>query len=309
MGGSPSGDKRVRFDFEVDFSNGGGVQGQDFRLDIEGEEIADEELARYVVSDMGLLMVGEVRILNKEIIAEKHKRSASPGNEDGRRETIDVSHVIEDGMVTYKVLPAPVVCDYVSREESREHYAEGTGFNIGRIEMVANTGTYLDSPFHRYAGGKDLSELPLSSLANLETVVARHDPATDGRAVDRSAFEGLDVVGKAVLVNTGWDAHWRTDRYFEGHPFLTKGAAELLAGSGAALVGIDSLNMDDTEDGRRRPVHTVLLGAEIPIVEHLLRGLDGLPDGGARFSAVPVKVKGLGTFPVRAFVTVDSLGG
>ena len=305
MGSSPVEARRVRFDFEVDFSNGGGLQGQDFRLDIEGEEISDEELARYIVRDMRLLMVAEVRILNKEIIAEAHKRRST--SEDEGRRFIDVGHVIEDGMVTYKGLPAPMLCDFLSREGSREHYAEGTEFHIGKIEMVGNTGTYVDSPFHRYAGGKDFSELPLSSLTDLEALVVRHYPATDGRAVDREAFEGLDVTGKAVLVNTGWDAHWRTDRYFEGHPFLTEGAAELLAGSGAAIVGIDSLNIDDTEDGRR-PVHTVLLGAEIPIVEHL-RGLDGLPDGGVRFSAVPVGVKGFGTFPVRAFVTVDFLGG
>lgn len=306
MVGSPSEDRRVRFDFEVDFSNGGGIQGQDFRLDIEGEDIADEELARYIVRDMRLLMVGEVRILNKEIIAEAHKRVSS-SEATSRRRFIDVGHAIEDGMVTYKGLPAPMICDFMSREESREHYAKGTEFHIGRIAMVANTGTYLDSPFHRYVDGKDLSELSLSSLADLDAVVVRHDPAIDGRAVDRGAFEGLDVAGKAVLVNTGWDAHWRTDQYFEGHPFLTQGAAELLAGSGAVLVGIDSLNIDDTEDGRR-PVHTVLLGAEIPVVEHL-RGLGGLPETGARFSAVPVRVIGLGTFPVRAFVTVDSLGG
>ena len=306
MGASHSGDRRVRFDFEVDFSNGGGIQGQNFRLDIEGEEISDEDLALYIVRDMRLLMVGEVRILNKEIISEAHKRG--PAVEDGdRRRFIDVSHVVEAGMVTYKGLPAPLICDYLSREQSREHYAEGTEFNIGRIEMVGNTGTYLDSPFHRYAGGKDLSELPLRSLADLETVVVRHDPDAGGRSVDRDAFEGIDVAGKAVLVNTGWDAHWRTDRYFEGHPFLTEGAAELLADSGAALVGIDSLNIDDTEDGRR-PVHTILLGAEIPIVEHL-RGLGELPARGLRFSAVPVGVRGFGTFPVRAFATVDSLGG
>lgn len=307
MGSSLAEDKRVKFDFEVDFSNGGGIQGQDFRLDIDGEEISDEKLARFIVRDMRLLMAGEVRILNKEIIAEGHKRGASTENGGGRHETIDISHALEEGMVTYKGLPAPILCDYLSREQSREHYAEGTEFHIGKIEMVGNTGTYIDSPFHRYAGGKDLSELPLSSLADLEAVVVRHDPVTGGRAVDRGAFEGLDVAGKAVLVNTSWDAHWRTDRYFEGHPYLTEGAAELLAGSGAAIVGIDSLNIDDTEDGRR-PVHTILLGAEIPIVEHL-RGLNGLPDHGVRFSAVPVKVKGFGTFPVRAFVTVDSLGG
>lgn len=215
----------------------------------------------------------------------------------GEPRLVDVSHEVESGMVTYNGLPAPVVCDYLSREESRSHYAEGTEFQIGKLEIVANTGTYVDSPFHRYSDGRDLSELPLESLANLDAVVVRHDPERE-RAIDRGVFEGLDVAGKAVLVNTGWDAHWRTDRYFEGHPFLTEAASEYLSEKKAALVGIDSLNIDDTDEGTRPA--TILLGAEIPVAEHL-RGLDGLPDRGARFFAVPVKVKGFGTFPVRAF--------
>jgi kynurenine formamidase len=292
-------DKRVRFDFEVDFSNGGGIQGQDFRLDIEGEDIGDEELAAYVVRDMRLLMVGEVRILNKRIIEEPHKRPAPARDE----RIIDVSHAVEDGMITYRGLPAPVICDYLSRRESRSHYAEGTEFHIGKIEMVANTGTYVDAPYHRFPDGKDLAGLPLPSLADLEAVVVRHDTG-HGRAIGRDLFAGRDLAGKAVLVNTGWDANWRTDAYFEGHPYLTAEAAEYLAASGAALVGIDSLNIDDTDDGRR-PVHTALLGEEIPIVEHM-RGLEGLPDRGARFFAVPVKVRGFGTFPVRAFGLVGA---
>jgi len=211
---------------------------------------------------------------------------------------VDVSHVVEHGMVTYKGLPAPLVCDFLSREQSRAHYAPGTEFRIGKIEMAANTGTYLDSPFHRYAAGKDLSELPLDRLANLVGIVILADPSL-GRAVGRGAFGDHDLRGKAVLVRTGWDAHWRTDRYFEGHPFLTRDAAEYLLAAGAALVGIDSLNIDDTGD-LSRPVHSLLLAGEVPIVEHL-RGLDRLPVGRFRFFAVPVKVKGLGTFPVRAF--------
>jgi kynurenine formamidase len=300
MGAEQNTDKRVKFDFEVDFSNGGGIQGQDFRLDIDGDDISDEVLADYIVRDMRLLMVGSVRILNKEIISERHKRRAESTPTDGSRHgLVDLSHEVEDGMVTYKGLPAPIICDYLSREASREHYAEGTEFHIGKIEMVANTGTYLDAPFHRYADGKDLSEMPLRSVADLETVVVRFDRG-NGRTVARDHFEDLgELAGKAILVHTGWDVHWRTDQYFEGHPFLTREAAEYLSGSGAALVGIDSLNIDDTDDGER-PVHTVLLGAEIPIVEHM-RGLDRLPDRGARFFAVPVKVKDLGTFPVRAF--------
>ena len=296
-------DKRVRFDFEVDFSNGGGIQGQDFRLDIEGDYISDEDLADYIVRDMRLLMVGDLRILNKEIISELHKRTAdSVPSGSNNHEFIDLSHEVEDGMITYKGIPAPIICDYLSREESRSHYAEGTEFHIGKIEMVANTGTYVDSPFHRYAEGKDLSELPLGSLANLEAVVVRLD---SGRAIDRDRFEGLgDISGKAVLVHTGWDANWRTDAYFESNPFLTREAAEYLAAAGAALVGIDSLNIDDTGDGKR-PVHTILLGEEIPIVEHMC-GLERLPDRGARFFAVPVKVKAFGTFSVRAFGILEN---
>lgn len=215
---------------------------------------------------------------------------------------IDVSHTVEHGMITYKGLPAPLICDYLSREASREHYAPGTEFHIGKIEMVANTGTYIDAPFHRFAAGKDLAELPLSSLAGLEGLVIRVDPS-QGRAINASVFQGKDLVGKAVLVQTGWSAHWRTDQYFEGHPFLTAEAAQYLQAEGAALVGIDSLNIDDTADGRR-PVHTILLGSEIPVVEHLTN-LGQLPEQGFSFFAVPVKVKAFGSFPVRAFGSVE----
>ena len=204
-------------------------------------------------------------------------------------------------MVTYKGLPAPIVCDFLSREESRKRYAPGTEFYIGKIEMVANTGTYLDSPFHRYAHGKDLSELDLGSLADLDAVVVRARER-DGRAITREAFADVHVRGRAVLVDTGWDAHWRTDAYFEGHPYLTADAALHLADQGATLVGIDSYNIDDVSTGER-PVHSTLLARDIPIVEHMC-GLDALPDVGFRFHAVPVKVKAFGTFPVRAFAAL-----
>ncbi len=297
-----SADKRVRFDFEVDLANGGGIQGQDFRLDIDGDYISDEDLAGYIVRDMRLLMVGDVRILNKEIIAERHKRTTGSAAPDGRsHKLIDLSHEVEDGMITYRGLPAPIICDYLSREESRSHYAEGTEFHIGKIEMVANTGTYLDAPFHRFADGRDLAGLPLASLADLEGVTVRV-PVRGGRAVGAEAFDGLGVRGKAVLVHTGWSRHWRTERYFEGHPFLTAAAARRLAEAGAALVGIDSYNIDDTADAAR-PAHTHLLRAGIPVVEHLCR-LEELPSDGFRFFAVPVKVKAFGTFPVRAFAVV-----
>lgn len=215
---------------------------------------------------------------------------------------IDLSHPIEHGLVTYKGLPAPIICDFLSREQSRQHYAPGTEFQIGKIEMVANTGTYLDSPFHRYADGKDLSELELTSLANLGGQVVR--AKSEGqRAIDKGALDEIDVRGNAVLIHTGWAARWRTDEYFEGHPFLTKDAAQFLAGQGAALVGIDSYNIDDTGD-LSRPAHSILLGAGIPIVEHMC-SLEQLPDKSFRFFAVPVKVKGMGTFPVRAFALVE----
>ena len=215
---------------------------------------------------------------------------------------IDLSHVIEAGMTTYKGLPGPHICDFWEREASAANYDDGSSFQIGRIDMVSNTGTYVDSPFHRYADGSDLSELTLESLANLDGIVVRR-PFEDGLAIDADAFGGLDVRGKAVLVATGWDRHWRTDAYFTEHPFLSEAAAQKLVEGGAAFVGIDSHNIDDTRV-RARPVHTLLLGADIPIGEHLT-GLHQLPDSGFRFSAVPPKIKGMGTFPVRAFAVIS----
>ena len=217
---------------------------------------------------------------------------------------IDLSHTVEDGLITYKGLPAPIICDYLSREASRKVYAEGTEFQIGKIEMVSNTGTYLDSPFHRFADGKDLSDLSLEQLAHLDGVLI-HIPQSNGRVIDASWFANLDVRGKAVLIHTGWAQHWKTDQYFEGHPYLTEGAAQALKAGGATLVGIDTYNIDDITDGRR-PVHTVLLGSDILIVEHMCN-LEAIPDDRPfRFYAVPIKVKAFGTFPVRAFVAVEN---
>ena len=217
------------------------------------------------------------------------------------RRLIDVSHTVEHGMVTYPGLPAPTICDFLSREASRERYAPGTEFQIGKIELVANTGTYVDSPFHRYENGKDLSELPIESVADIECLVVRVDSAA-GPAIDSVPLSAKDVGGRAVLFHTAWDRHWRTEAYFKGHPFLTARAAEWLVKAKAAIVGIDSLNIDSISTGER-PVHSALLGSEIPIVEHM-SGLSAVPDRGGRFSAVPVKVKGMGTFPVRAFVSI-----
>ena len=211
---------------------------------------------------------------------------------------VDVSHTVADGLVTYKGLPAPIICDFLSREASREHYAEGTEFHIGKIEMVANTGTYVDAPFHRYADGKDLAELPLTSLANLDCVVIRV-PEGYGRSIHPDLLKNRNLHGKAVLFHTGWAQHWNTEQYFEGHSYLTGETAVHLQQCGAALVGIDSLNIDSIDDGTR-PVHSTLLHHDIPIVEHLTN-LHTLPDDNFRFFAVPVKVKAFGTFPVRAF--------
>jgi len=214
---------------------------------------------------------------------------------------IDLSHEISDSLVTYPGLPAPQIDEYLTREASRSRYAPGTEFSIGRITMIANTGTYLDTPFHRFGDGFDLTGLKLEQLVDLDGVLVRVVGAAE-RAIGADRFSGLDVHGKSVLVHTGWDRHWATPEYGVGHPFLTGAAANWLAENGATLVGIDSLNIDDGADGER-PAHTTLLRAGIPIVEHLT-GLDQLPTDGFRFTAVPARVRGMGTWPVRAFATV-----
>jgi arylformamidase len=214
---------------------------------------------------------------------------------------IDLSHVIKDGMITYKGLPAPIICDYLSREKSKALYEGGTEFQIGKIEMVANTGTYIDCPFHRYADGHDLSEVALERFANLEALVVKAD-FRKGIEIGKELFENIAIKGKAVLVNTNWSEHWQTDAYFENHPFINEEAAIYLRDQGAALVGIDSHNIDDTRT-KKRPTHTTLLGAGILIVEHMCN-LDKLPKDNFYFNAVPPKFKGVGTFPVRAYAQI-----
>jgi kynurenine formamidase len=220
------------------------------------------------------------------------------------RETglVDLSHVIEAGMTTHRGLPGPQICDFWTREASAANYDDGSAFQIGRIDMIANTGTYVDSPFHRYADGCDLAGLKLGQLAGLDGIVVRR-PFEEGLATNAADFEGLEVRGGAVLVHTGWDRHWRTDAYLADHPFLTEAAANWLVEQGAAFVGIDSHNIDDTRE-RTRPVHSILLGAGIPIGEHLTN-LGALPEAGFKFSAVPPKIAGMGTFPVRAYAEVS----
>ena len=304
-------DRRAEFDAEVTFANGGGLQAQGFRLDVAGADVDDVELGERFVRHLGLLMVESVRITNRRLLREAHKGSRGSGEDsrtpagDGRL-LVDLSHPIRDGMVTYPGLPGPEIGEHLTREASRSHYAPGTEFSIGRISMVANTGTYLDSPFHRFADGADIAALPLAATTDLEGLVVRVTGAAS-RAIDRPSLLAHEVRGRAVLIHTGWDRYWGTPAYGDGHPFLTGAAAEWLAEQGAALVGIDSLNIDDAAD-LTRPAHTTLLRAGIPIVEHLC-GLEQLPPTGFRFHAAPAPVVDLSTWPVRAYAVVPRAEG
>jgi kynurenine formamidase len=225
------------------------------------------------------------------------------------RQVIDLSYVITDGMVTYPGIPAPVIGAHLTFDESAAHYAAGTEFSIGTISLAANTGTYLDTPAHRYRDGEDLSELSLDRMVDLEGVLVRvrQRPGAGGRAIDESdlvsALGEIPPVGRAVLIETGHSSRWGTPDYFTDHPYLTDGAVEFLVAAKPALVGIDSLNIDSTHTGRR-PAHSWLLAARIPIVEHLT-GLDKLPHTGFRFTAAPPAIRGMGTFPVRAFAVLN----
>jgi kynurenine formamidase len=293
-------DRRVVFDFEIEFANGGGIQGQDFRLDLEGPEIDDRAVADRIVADLRLLMVSAVRIRNARVIEEPHKRTVrASGMEPGT--IVELSHVIRDGMQTYPRLPGPAIGTHLSREDSRAHYAAGTEFHIGTISMVANTGTYLDTPFHRYADGTDLAGLAASACVAVEGVVVR---VPDCRAIGVDALADVDTWHRAVLFHTGWDRHFGTPAYAIDAPFVTEAAARRLVEGGATLVGIDSVNIDDIS-GSTRPAHSTLLAHAIPIVEHLT-GLERLPDRGFELTAVPPKVEGLGTFPVRAVARITA---
>jgi arylformamidase len=216
---------------------------------------------------------------------------------------IDLSHTIEHGLVTYKGLPAPIICDYLSREDSKKRYAEGTEFQIAKIEMVANTGTYIDCPFHRFAHGKDLSEIGLESFTDLDAIVISI-PFSETLEITQDHLKNYKIKNRAVLIHTGWDKNWNTERYYENHPYLTEGAAKFLRDNNVTLVGIDSHNIDSTS-GNARPAHTTLLGAGILIVEHLCN-LFLLPQEGFTFSAIPPKFKGVGTFPVRAMAKLKN---
>ena len=300
---------RVRFDAELTFGNGGGLQVQDFRLDLPASVVRDGEVADAAVGELfirhlGLLVVDEVRVSNVELLREPHRGSrgtTEPAAARPERRLVELSHVITDGMITFPGLPGPEITDHLTREASRAIYAPGTEFQIGRITMVANTGTYLDTPSHRYEGAADLAAFPLSRLVDLDGVLVR-TVGGGARAIERTTLLPYDVAGRAVLIHTGWDEHWGTERYGTENPYLTAGAVQWLVEQGAALVGIDSVNIDDMS-GNTRPAHSGLLAAGIPVVEHLTR-LDQLPPDGFRFHAAPPRIQGMGTFPVRAYAVV-----
>ena len=295
---------RASFDASVSFANGGGLAVDGFRVDVPDPGIGEAGIAALFVASLGLLMTESVELANVEIIAEPHKgtrggpsdRAAVPPSRRGA--LVELGHVIRAGMVTYPGLPGPEITPHLTREASRGRYSPGTEFAIGRISLVGNTGTYLDSPYHRYPGGADLAAVPLERTADLPAVVVRVTGARQ-RGIDVGALAALDVRGAAVLLHTGDDARFGSPAYAEGAHFLTEAGAAWLAGREPALVGIDSVNIDDAADGRR-PAHSLLLAAGIPVVEHLT-GLGQLPPAGSWFTAAPLRIEGFGTIPVRAF--------
>jgi kynurenine formamidase len=297
---------RASFDADVTFLNSGGLQAHGFRLDVPDATVSEDDLAQLFIRHLGLLMVDQVRIFDVEISAEPHKGSrGGPSDRIVARATatrlVELSHEITAGMITYPGLPGPEITPHLTREESRRHYDAGTEFAIDRITMVGNTGTYLDSPYHRYPDGSDLADLPLEAVADLPIVVVRITDSAD-RGVGPDVIAPLDVAGSAVLLHTGWDRNWATPDYGGAAPYLTEAAARHLASSGAGLVGIDSVNIDDTT-GTSRPAHSILLAAGIPVLEHLT-GLDQLPVTGSRLHAAPPRIRSFGTFPVRAYALV-----
>lgn len=304
---------RAEFDATVTFSNGGALRADGFRVDVASADVTEEEVIEYFVASLNLLMTKRATLENLRIIEEPHKgthRGPSDVSSVVERESqstrvfVELSHVISDGMATYPGFPVPQISPYLTREDSRQHYAPGVEFAIDRISMVGNTGTYLDSPYHRFADGVDLASLPLTSLADLPAVVIRVVGSAT-RAIDVSALLAVDVRDRAVLLHTGGDSEWGTERYGKDAFYLTEDASQWLVDHGAILVGIDAINIDDMSSDGKRPAHTLLLGAGIPIVEHMT-GLEQLPPTGARFTAVPPRIADFGTFSVRAFASYSA---
>lgn len=293
---------RACFDVRIAFTNGGTLAATGFRLDLPGPEATRAEVGELLIHDLGLTMVGSIELANLRIVEEAHRGARRAAAGPAARRLVELSHAISHDMTTYPGLPGPEITEHLTREAAETVYGPGVRFQIGRISMVANTGTYLDSPFHRFDDGADLAAVALDRLAALDGVVVRVT-GSDRRAIDVAELVPYTVSGRAVLIHTGWDRQWRTARYAVDAPYLTREATAWLVEQGAVLVGIDSVNIDDVAD-RSRPVHTGLLGAGIPIVEHL-RGLDQLPVTGFAFHAAPPRIERFGTFPVRAYAVIE----
>jgi len=302
-------DYRAHFDFDLRFANGGGLSGEGFRLDLPSADVPEDELARLLIAHLGLALVDEVDLRGVRVVEEPHRgsRGVEVAASTPATRVVDLSHPIRAGLVTYPGLPAPTITPHLTREDSRARYAPGTEFAMDVIRFVGNTGTYLDSPFHRYADGADLAGLDLATLVGVRAEVFHLEDAWDAgrRGIRPETLADRDVRGAAVLLHTGWDRWFGTPEYGVGAPFLTGEAARWLIDAGAVLVGIDSLNIDDADPstgsgGGERPAHSLLLGAGVHVVEHLTN-LGALPPRGARFTAAPPAVEGFGTFPVRAF--------
>ena len=296
---------RAEFDAAVTFHDGGGLQAQRFRVDVPHLDVTEAEIAALFVAGCGLRGVDQVNLSGVRVYGEPRPEHGTPAR--AATAWVELSHVISAGLVTYPGLPTPEISDHLSRADSRAVYADGTEFAIGRISMVGNTGTYLDSPFHRYGDGTDLAGLPLERLADLPAVVVRTVGGGE-RGVGVDDLADLTVAGHAVLLHTGGDRHWAAPEYAVDAPYLTEAGATWLVEHGAALVGIDAVNIDDISPAAAgaRPAHSLLLAAGIPIVEHLT-GLANLPPTGARFTAAPPRVAAFGTFPVRAYASVPAL--
>jgi kynurenine formamidase len=287
---------RAELDADITLTNGGHLQARGLLVDVPHADVTHPEIAACAITSLGLREVDRIELTAVRIFGEQ---PSITGKSQSRIEYVELSHVIESGMTTYPGLPAPVISAYRTWEQSRPDYADGTEFSFDRIDMIGQTGTYLDSPRHRYVDGADLAGIPLGRLADLPAVVIR----VDGPRIDADTLEPYVVAGRAVLLHTGADRHWATPSYGVDSPFLTEAGARLLAERGAALVGIDAANIDAAVPSGPRPAHSVLLAAEIPIVEHLTN-LGELPPLGARFTAAPPRIAGFGTFPVRAFATM-----
>jgi kynurenine formamidase len=302
-------DYRAHFDFQISFANGGELAGTGFRLDLPSADLDEAATARLLVQHLGLALVDTVELRGLRVVEEPHRgsRGATPVTDASATRIVDLSHPIRAGLVTYPGLPAPTITPHLTREGSRSRYAPGTEFAMDVIHMIGNTGTYLDSPFHRYAEGPDLAGLDLSTLVGLRAEVFHLEDAwtPERRGIRAETLLDRDVRGAAVLLHTGWDRWFGKPAYGSGSPFLTEEGVRHLVDAGAALVGIDALNIDDTESGGERPAHSLLLDAGIHVVEHLTN-LGALPPSGARFTAAPPAVEGFGTFPVRAFAELPA---